>query len=55
MNLQMSGLQKVKELGMLVEGKGSRFQIMGLSEGEFPTIPDFPEGSALELDAAAEG
>jgi DNA polymerase-3 subunit beta len=43
---------QVKELGMLVEGKGSRFQIMGLSEDEFPTIPDFPEGSALELEAA---
>ena len=44
---------QVKELGMLVQGKGSRFQVMGLSEEEFPSIPDFPEGNALEIEAAA--
>jgi DNA polymerase-3 subunit beta len=43
---------EVKGLAMLVQGKGSLFQIMGLSEEEFPAIPDFPEGNALELEAA---
>jgi DNA polymerase-3 subunit beta len=43
---------QVKELGMIVQGKGSRFQVMGLSEDEFPAIPDFPEGNALEVEAA---
>ena len=37
---------------MLQTKRGSRFQVMGVSEEEFPTIPDFPEEEALELEAA---
>jgi DNA polymerase-3 subunit beta len=31
---------------------GNRFNIMGVSEEEFPEIPDFPEEAALEMEGA---
>jgi DNA polymerase III subunit beta len=31
---------------------GNRFNIMGVSEEEFPDIPDFPEDNALEVEGA---
>ena len=43
---------EVTGAAMVVKGKGSRFQIMGVSEEEFPTIPDFPDEPALEMEAA---
>jgi DNA polymerase-3 subunit beta len=43
---------KTKETALLVEGTGSRFQISGVSEEEFPEIPDFPEGNCLEVEGA---
>lgn len=41
-----------KNSTLLVEGKGSRFQIVGTSEEEFPEIPDFPDESALEMEGS---
>jgi len=37
---------------LLVEGKGSRFQVMGVSEEDFPEIPDFPDEKSLEIEGA---
>jgi len=42
----------VKESILLIEGRGSRFQVMGVSEEEFPEIPDFPEERCLEIEGA---
>ena len=40
----------VKDALMVIEGSGSRFQLMGVSEEEFPEIPDFPAEKCLEID-----
>ena len=37
---------------LTVEGASSRFSINGVSEEEFPDIPDFPEEKALEVEGA---
>lgn len=37
---------------LVVEGTGSRFEIMGVSEDEFPSIPDFPEEKCVEIEGA---
>ena len=41
-----------KNSGLLVEGKGSRFHVVGLGEEDFPEIPDFPEDKCLEVEGA---
>lgn len=38
--------------GLMVEATGRRFHVVGLSEEEFPEIPDFPEENALEIEGA---
>jgi len=43
---------RMEDTVLLVEGKGSRFRMVGLSEDEFPEIPGFPEGNALEMEGA---
>lgn len=43
---------QVKNSALLVQGSGSRFQIAGVSEEEFPDIPDFPEENCLEIEGA---
>ena len=35
-----------------ISAKGSSFNIVGVSEEEFPDIPDFPEAGALEMEGA---
>ncbi len=35
-----------------VEGKGSKFHVVGVSEEEFPEIPDFPDEACLEIEGA---
>ncbi len=42
----------VTDSHLLVEGQSSRFKVMGISEEDFPEIPDFPEGKALEIEGA---
>ena len=37
---------------LIVEGKGSRFHVVGLAEDEFPDIPDFPDEHYLEVEGA---
>ncbi len=43
---------RTEETMLVVEGRGSRFQMRGLSEDEFPEIPGFPEERALEVEGA---
>lgn len=42
----------VEDSSLVIQGKGSRFQVVGTTEEEFPEIPDFPEESALEIEGA---
>jgi DNA polymerase-3 subunit beta len=45
-------LLQVKDSSLIIEGAGSRFEIMGVAEEEFPTIPDFPEESCVEIEGS---
>jgi len=42
----------VNENMLIITGATSRFQVMGVSEEEFPEIPDFPEEKSLEIEGA---
>ncbi len=41
-----------EDMRLIVEGRGTRFEMMGLSEEEFPEIPGFPDGNSLEIEGA---
>jgi DNA polymerase-3 subunit beta len=43
---------QVKNHSLEIKGAGSRFEIMGVAEEEFPTIPDFPEESCIEIEGS---
>ena len=36
---------------LAIEGRGSHFLVMGLPEGEYPEIPEFPTANTLTLPA----
>ena len=42
----------VKDSHLLVEGQGSKFDVLGLPEEEFPEIPGFPDEESLEIEGA---
>lgn len=42
----------VKDHMLEIKGTGSRFEIMGVAEEEFPTIPDFPEDTCIEIEGS---
>ena len=42
----------MKDSVLVIEGQGSRFQVMGVSEEDFPDIPDFPTEKCLEIEGA---
>lgn len=37
---------------LLIEGKDSKFHVVGLPEEEFPEIPDFPGESSMEIEGS---
>ncbi len=41
-----------KDGKLMITADGSRFNVMGVSEEEFPDIPDFPEENAIEIEGA---
>ena len=43
---------EVKDNHLIVQGKASRFEILGVSEEDFPEIPGFPEEESLEVEGA---
>jgi len=42
----------VKDNHLIVEGEGSKFDVLGLPEEEFPEIPGFPNEASLEIEGA---
>jgi len=45
----------VKDSVLVVEGQGSTFSIMGVSEEDFPDIPDFPTEKCLDIEGLILG
>jgi len=45
----------LEESVLVVRGQGSKFNIMGVSEEEFPDIPDFPSENSLDIEGAILG
>lgn len=43
---------QVEESKLILIGKGSKYNVVGAPEDEFPEIPDFPEGVCLEVEGA---
>lgn len=43
---------QVEESKLILIGKGSKYNVVGAPEDEFPEIPDFPEGACLEVEGA---
>ena len=43
---------EVKGNKLVITAKGGCFNVVGVSEEDFPEIPDFPEGAALEIEGA---
>lgn len=41
---------EVKDSHLIIQGKSSRFEVLGVSEEEFPEIPAFPEEESLEVE-----
>ena len=45
----------VEDTSLVVEGRASKFRLIGVSEEEFPKIPGFPEEKSLEVEGAILG